>query len=110
MRDIVFESRVGGSCFEEWGDGDGHWYGTVTHFDPPRAYVLLGALGGGTTLEQRFELEADGGDESVTIVRHSMVAFGALTDEEVEGIRSHGHLGRFEPQLKAWIEARQGVR
>lgn len=110
VRDIVFEERVGGLCFEDWGDGAGHWYGTITHFDPPRAYVLRGALGGGTTLEQRFELEADSADPTITVVRHSMVAFGELTDEEVEGIRSHGDLSLFEPQLKAWVEEHKGVR
>ena len=34
---IVFEPRVGGSVYEDWGAGSGHLYGQVTAYDPPRA-------------------------------------------------------------------------
>jgi len=107
VRDIVFEPRVGGSCYEDWGDGAGHWYSTVTHYDPPSAVTLRGALPGGTTLENTFALAADG---DATVVRHSMVAFGELTDEEVAGIHGHGTISLFEPQLRAWLEHNQPVR
>jgi uncharacterized protein YndB with AHSA1/START domain len=111
VRDIVFEPRVGGRLYEDWGDGAGHFYGIVTHYDPPTALTLRGGLPGGTVLEQTFALEADAdaaGD--ATIVRHSMVAFGELTDEDVHGIKTHGDLGLFEPQLRAWVEQGVSVR
>jgi DNA-binding transcriptional ArsR family regulator/uncharacterized protein YndB with AHSA1/START domain len=113
VRDIVFEPRVGGRLYEDWGDGAGHFYGIVTHYDPPTALTLRGGLPGGTVLEQTFALEADADADAAgdaTIVRHSMVAFGELTDEDVDGIKTHGDLGLFEPQLRAWVEQGVSVR
>ena len=46
VRAIVFEPRVGGGCWEDWGDGAGQFYGTITHYDPPRAFTLRGGLAG----------------------------------------------------------------
>lgn len=107
-RDIVFEPKVGGQVYEDWGDGAGHWYGTVTHFDPPSAVTTRGWLGGGTVLENAFELEEDG--DGATVIRHHMAAFGDLTDDDVQGIRTHGDMSVFEPQLRAWVEQGTSVR
>lgn len=104
VREIVFEPRVGGMVYEDWGDGAGHFYGIVTHYDPPSAVTIRGGLPGSTVLENDFVLADDGGS---TVVRHAMTAFGELTDEEVGGIRSHGDMSLFEPQLKAWVEGAQ---
>src|SRR5688500_18142124 len=40
LRAIVFEPRVGGLIYEDWGDGAGHLYGTVAHYDPPAAVMI----------------------------------------------------------------------
>jgi DNA-binding transcriptional ArsR family regulator/uncharacterized protein YndB with AHSA1/START domain len=105
VRTIVFEPRVGGGCYEDWGDGAGHFYGTVTHYDPPRAFTLRGGLAGSTVLDNAFTLVAQ--PDGSTIVQHSMTAFGDLTDDEVHGIRVHGNLALFEDHLRAWVE--QGI-
>jgi DNA-binding transcriptional ArsR family regulator/uncharacterized protein YndB with AHSA1/START domain len=112
VRDIVFEPRVGGNCYEDWGDGAGHWYGTVTHFDPPRGVTMRGGLPHSTVLENSFELEATTADDGSpsTIVRHSMTAFGELSDDDAGGIRSHGDMSLFAPQLRAWCEHNKRVR
>ncbi|HUQ39383.1 MAG TPA: hypothetical protein VM030_04455, partial [Acidimicrobiales bacterium] len=107
VRDIVFEPRVGGAVFEDWGDGAGHHYGTVTHYDTPTAVTIRGGLPGGTVLENVFHLEADG---DATVVRHSMTAFGDLSDDDLAGIRSHGDMSLFEPQLRAWVEKGKRAR
>lgn len=31
---VVLEERVGGQVYEDWGDGTGHFYGTVLNWDP----------------------------------------------------------------------------
>lgn len=107
VRDIVFEPRVGGAVYEDWGHGAGHSYGTVVHYDPPTEVVLRGGLAGGTVLENAFALsEAEG----VTTVRHSMTAFGSLTEEEIGGIRAHGDMSLHADALRAWVERREAVR
>jgi hypothetical protein len=58
-------------------------------------------------LENSFTLEGDG-DE--TVVRHSMAAFGDLTDDDVNGIKTHGDMSLFAPQLRAWVEDGKRVR
>lgn len=105
--DIVFEKRVGGGCYEDWGDGAGHWYGLVTHYDPPVAVTIRGGLPGSTVLENSFVLAAA---DDETVVRHAMTAFGELTDDDVGGIGQHGDMSLFAPQLRAWVEHARSVR
>ncbi|HVE93224.1 MAG TPA: helix-turn-helix domain-containing protein [Actinomycetota bacterium] len=106
LRRIVFEPRVGGTCYEDWGDGRGISYGTVKYFDPPNSYCLMGSLRGGTTLEHWYELSIDGDQ---TVVKQSMYAFGPITEEGAEGIRTHGDLSRFEKNLRDWVERGEAV-
>ena len=58
-------------------------------------------LGGGITLNHRYEFDEDGEE---TVLRHECSAFGPISDEMAQGIRWHGSLETFEPQLRAWIE------
>lgn len=109
VRSIVFEPRVGGAVYEDWGDGAGHWYGTVTHYDPPSAFALRGALAHGTVLDNEFSLAATE-DGSGCVVRHSMTAFGDLDDDDLAGIRTHGDMSRFADHLRAWVEDGRSVR
>lgn len=104
---IIFEHHVGGRVYEDWGGEAGHLYGTVYHYDPPRAYCTRGYLHGGITLEQWATLEADGDQ---TILKQSTVTFGAITEEMAEQIRRHGDLGKFEHALRAWVERDESIR
>ncbi|HUS62590.1 MAG TPA: helix-turn-helix domain-containing protein [Acidimicrobiales bacterium] len=101
VRAIVVEPRVGGAYYEDWGDGAGKWYGTVTWWDPPRRFTYLGHLGLGTSLEQSYVFEADGDD---TVLKQSLVAFGPISAEAANGISFHGDLKRYEEPLRAHIE------
>lgn len=103
---IVFEQRVGGHVYEDWGDGNGHHYGIVTSYDAPRSFTMRGFLGGGTVLENRFVLRDDDG---ATVLQQTMTAFGDLTDDDVVGIRTHGDMKAFEPHLRAWCERGEEV-
>ena len=101
VKAITVEPKVGGAYFEDWGDGAGKWYGTVTWWDPPRQFSYLGHLGGGTTLEQTYVFEASGEE---TVLKQSLCAFGPITDDAALGITSHGDLKRYEEQLRAHVE------
>ena len=101
LKAIVFEERVGGQCYEDWGDGNGTLYSTVTYFDKPKALCLRGSLKGAIHLEQWAILTEDGEE---TVLKHSTVAYGAISDDDAAGIRSHGELTQVASQLRAWVE------
>jgi DNA-binding transcriptional ArsR family regulator/uncharacterized protein YndB with AHSA1/START domain len=101
LKKIVFEERVGGQVYEDWGDGAGFMYGTVTYYDPPRGVATRGFVKGGVTLETWLIFEEDG---DATVLKQTMVAFGEISDEDAEGIQSHGNLRAVEKQLKEWCE------
>ena len=101
LKRIVFEPRVGGQTYEDWGDGTGILYGHVAYYDPPHAVAIRSHLKPAITLEQWAVFEQDG-DE--TILRHSTTAFGEISDEMAEGIHSHGDLKEVEHHLRAWVE------
>ena len=68
----------------------------------PSGYSTVSTmLGGGITLNHRYEFEEDG---DATILRHEFSAFGPISDEMAAGIQWHGSLATFEEQLRAWIE------
>jgi uncharacterized protein YndB with AHSA1/START domain len=98
---IVIEPRVGGTHYEDWGEGAGHLYGHVTVWDPPRRLALRGRIMPGSILDTEYELAPDGGD---TILQVSKVAVGPMTDEEAAGVRTFGDVSRFESALRAVIE------
>ena len=101
LRAIVFETHVGGRCYEDWGDGHGILYGTVAYYDYPKAVCLRGHLKGGVTLESWLYVEPhpDG-----AVLKQSMVCFGEISDEDATGIRTHGDIQATLPQLKAYLE------
>lgn len=101
VKSIVWEDRVGGFCYEDWGDGAGVVYSQIAYYDPPHALCLRGWLGGGIAIENWVRFEADG-DE--TVMKSSMVCFGEISEEMEQGIRSHGDLSLYEKELRAHVE------
>jgi DNA-binding transcriptional ArsR family regulator len=57
---IVLEPRVGGLHYEDWGDGTGHVYGSVTEFDPPTHYATRGRIMPGSILVTIYDLVPHG--------------------------------------------------
>lgn len=102
VKRIVFEPRVGGQQYEDWGDGAGHYYGTVLEWDPPYRCAVRSRLHAGTIMDtvNTVEPTADG-----AVLRSSRVIVGPMTDDQAEGIRFHGHLGRFEDAIRRVVEA-----
>ena len=98
---IVFEPRVGGALYEDWGDGRGHLYAQLVEFDPPLHWMTRGRLHAGTILDTTYDLEADGDH---TILRTSKTAIGPMTNDEAAGIRRYGDLALFEAALRSAIE------
>lgn len=103
VRALVFEARVGGLHYEDWGDGAGHIYAQVTEFDPPRRISTRGRLMPGTTLDSEYDLAIEDGQ---TVLRASKVAVGPLTDEEASSIQRYGDLQQFEDALRRVVELR----
>jgi DNA-binding transcriptional ArsR family regulator/uncharacterized protein YndB with AHSA1/START domain len=100
--DIVLEPRVGGAFYEDWGEGRGHLYGTVTEYDPPSRLATRGRLAPGTILDTEYELRADGED---TVLRVSKVCVGPISEEEAAGIQRFGDMNNFADALRRVIEA-----
>ncbi len=65
VRAVVLEPRVGGQHYEDWGGEQGHLYGQVTSFDPPRAWATRGRLSPGTILDTEYELTEEPGAVTV---------------------------------------------
>jgi hypothetical protein len=102
LKSVVNERRVGGQIYEDWGEGTGKLYGTIGWWDPPHGYSTISQmLGGGITLNHRYEFDDDSG---ATVLRHELSAFGPMSEEMAEGIEGHGSLQSFEAQLHSWIE------
>lgn len=102
VRAVVVEAWVGGRHYEDWGDGAGHLYGHVTAYDPPRRFATRGRIMPGTILDTSYELTPDG-DE--TILAMTKIAFGPMTQEEADSIRTYGDLGRFADAIRSLVEA-----
>jgi DNA-binding transcriptional ArsR family regulator/uncharacterized protein YndB with AHSA1/START domain len=77
---VRLEPRVGGRFWEDWGDGDGALYATVTELQRPERLACTGPMGMGGPVAAVFAMtleERDGG----TRVRLSHHALGAIDDE-----------------------------
>jgi DNA-binding transcriptional ArsR family regulator len=99
VRAVVVEPRVGGRHYEDWGGENGHLYGQVTLFDPPRAWATRGRLSPGTLLDTEYELSEEPG--AVTVVRVTKVAVGPISDEEAAGIAKFGDIRSYAPAIEA---------
>ena len=99
VRAVVVEPQVGGRHYEDWGGENGHLYGQVTLYDPPRAWATRGRLSPGTLLDTEYELTEEPGP--VTVVRVTKVAVGPISDEEAAGIAQFGDVRGYAPAIEA---------
>lgn len=107
VKRIVFEPRVGGAQYEDWGDGRGHHYGHVTEWDPPFRYAVRSRLHPGTLMDTLAVIEPT---EDGARLRSSRVIVGPIDDEQERGIRTYGDLARFEDALRTVIEGDGSAR
>ena len=101
VKRLVWEPRVGGLHYEDWGDGAGHVYGQVVEYERPRHMAVRGRLDMGTILDTEYNIEQDG-DE--VVLRVSKVAVGPFTEEQTAGIQRYGDVTNFEEALRRVIE------
>jgi DNA-binding transcriptional ArsR family regulator/uncharacterized protein YndB with AHSA1/START domain len=99
---IVFEPRVGGRTFEDWGDGRGVLYGTTTQYDPPHSICSAGVNGwNAASMITWHRLEPDGA--GATILKKSTQLFGEVPEELVTMLEQ-GNRAIMEKQLKDYCE------
>lgn len=98
----VFDARVGGRFYEDWGGGSGWDYGVIVAWDPPRRLSLRRQLFPGVTLDTDYQLEESNGTTSLKVTK---VAVGPMDDDMVAGFRHHGDPRNFEDALRTHVEA-----
>lgn len=102
-RGFILEPRLGGRMYEDWGDGAGAVWYTVTEIDPPRSLGLFGTIGtefgGPATSILRIVLEPSGAG---TRFRLSDAEFRRVT-EKTRGVLDEGWRTLFG-ELKRWVE------
>jgi DNA-binding transcriptional ArsR family regulator/uncharacterized protein YndB with AHSA1/START domain len=101
VQSIVFEPRVGGFHYEDWGEGRGHLYGQITAYDPPFKLSIRGRLQLGVTLDTDYVLEPDGAE---TVLKVSRIAVGAMSEQDAAGIHQYGDIANFEAALRKFLE------
>ena len=103
---VVFEPRVGGRMYEDWGEGQGAIYGTCVHYEPP---LKVGSFGDGS-MNQGFssinweDIIPDGDG---CIYRKSNTMWGHVPTE-VEKMFRDGTKALTEKFLRAYVE--QGTK
>lgn len=98
---VVFEPRVGGLQYEDWGEGRGHLYGQVTDWDPPSRVGVRSRIHAGTVMDTLNTVEKT---DSGCRLRSSRVIIGAITDEQERGIRLYGDLASFAEAIRAVVK------
>lgn len=103
---LVLEACVGGRCYEDWGNGQGAFHGTVVWYEPPHKIVATGpsAMGKGVSA---FDVQSVVPDGDGSIYRKSLTLWGAVTDD-LERMFTEGSKAILFQHLKAYVEG--GVR
>lgn len=109
-RNIVFEPALGGRVYEDWGNGEGAMWATVTSIKRDDHVELTGRIGmGGAVIGiVAFTLEPRG---KATLVRLTHRAAGEISDQQQSGY-DKGWQDLVGHRLKAFVETgeRLGVR
>jgi uncharacterized protein YndB with AHSA1/START domain len=98
----VIEPRVGGRFYEDWGDGYGALWGTVTSIRKNEWLEFSGSCGMGGAVHGvvRIELEEQGG---ATLIKLSHRAMGEVNADAANGY-TQGWTDLLGTRLKAWVE------
>lgn len=101
-RDIVLEPRVGGRLYEDWGDGEGVLYATVSIARRPEWIRLSGPIGIGGAVAGVVDIKlSPRGQETVVRLSHRVV--GEVT-EETESSYDQGWKSLLRERLKPYVE------
>ena len=106
---FVVEPRVGGRVYEDWGNGEGALWATVTSLSDGQHLHWVGDLdpryGGPARSMTSFTLKPDG--ENATLLQFRDSAYGQLAAETISELEK-GWKELLEGNLKPWLE--QGRR
>jgi DNA-binding transcriptional ArsR family regulator/uncharacterized protein YndB with AHSA1/START domain len=91
---VHLEPRVGGRFWEDWGDGDGALYATVTGIRRPERLTCTGPMGMRTPVTGVFSMELEERPDG-TLVRLSHHAVGPI-DEQTRSAYEHGWVEVFD--------------
>jgi uncharacterized protein YndB with AHSA1/START domain len=101
---FVIEAKLGGRMYEDWGNGAGQIWYTVTGVEPPRSLSLLGhltpAFGGPAISMLQLNLKDEGGR---TVLHLADTIAGKVNEDKPEFIRE-GWKTLFEDCLKTYVE------
>jgi DNA-binding transcriptional ArsR family regulator/uncharacterized protein YndB with AHSA1/START domain len=101
---LVLEPEVGKRFYEDWGNGDGVLFGTVTSVQKNTLLEIKGAfgLGGGVGLSQvRYELVPQ---EGTTLLKFSLQAMGEIREDFWQGGIQQVWQDLLEVRLRAYLE------
>ena len=92
-RDFIIEPRLGGKAFEDWGNGKGVVWATVTAIRSPHLLELAGvsspAWGGPSTHDHSFRREER---EGSTILRFTDAVHGRVGDKSAASLQESWQL------------------
>ena len=99
---IILEPKLGGRFYEDFGNGNGVIYCTVTHFIKNKKITLQGPMGmqGAVFVNINFELDEKDGS---TILKLSHQAFVEISDYKKKNY-SKGWIELLEGRLKKIVE------
>jgi DNA-binding transcriptional ArsR family regulator len=104
--EVIFEPKVGGRYYEDWGEGGGALYAVVTHYEPP---FKIGTSGPSALCTGYSSLNWDTivPDGDGVIYRKSATLWGDVP-EETEQMFREGSRAILEQHLKAYVEQGKG--
>jgi len=87
-KSFINEAKMGGNIYEDWGDGEGIVWYTITGLIKNSCIKMVGVLskewGGPCHLSTSFKLETDSDQVKITM---SEYVFGYCTEEHVSGMK-----------------------
>ena len=102
LKELVVEPKLGGMFYEDWGDGAGAIWGTVTQWKKNEIFEFTGkcGMGGAVNGVICFTLESKG---SSTLLKLEHDAVGHITEKTQSGY-THGWNDLLEKRLKTYVE------
>jgi DNA-binding transcriptional ArsR family regulator/uncharacterized protein YndB with AHSA1/START domain len=102
---LIFEPNLNGRFFEDWGNGEGALWGTVTFFKKNEEIRLHGLLGMSGAVNSHYSYKlSEEGDKTVLKLSHH--AAGILEPQWEEAHRE-GWKELLDKQLKAYVEEKK---
>jgi uncharacterized protein YndB with AHSA1/START domain len=100
---IVYEPRVGGRVFEDWGDGGGMAYGQVIEYAPDQRHMPVFSGGFGSRMYTSKNIEVVSAAGGGTRYQKTLILAGEVS-EEMENMFRSG-VGAVAQKLKQHLEA-----